>query len=138
MHTLTNTNIHLHATPRALAALFKELHKSSLQGLAIELFDWLRGLPQGHDYVALLDVYTYTTMIVSASLLGLCRPPRLRSRQACRHWGLGRLLRLRSRRHCLWGFAGFSGRGWGPLQREPSARRGNPHLPRGQPSGPSG
>jgi hypothetical protein len=51
-------------TRRALAALFKELHKSSLQGLAIELFDWLRGMPPGQELTSLLDVYTYTTMIV--------------------------------------------------------------------------
>jgi hypothetical protein len=50
---------------RALAALFKELHKASLAPLAIELFDWLRELPAGHEYNPLLDVYTYTTMIVS-------------------------------------------------------------------------
>jgi hypothetical protein len=49
---------------RALAALFKELHKSSLGSLAVELFDWLRDLPPGNEYASLLDVYTYTTMIV--------------------------------------------------------------------------
>jgi hypothetical protein len=49
---------------RALAALFKELHKASLAPLAAELFDWLRELPPGHEYGPLLDVYTYTTMIV--------------------------------------------------------------------------
>lgn len=51
---------------RAMAALLKELHKSSLAPLATEIFDWLRTLPQGHEYVPLLDVYTYTTMIVSS------------------------------------------------------------------------
>lgn len=29
----------------------------------MEVFDWLRGLEDGHDLVCLCDVYTYTTMI---------------------------------------------------------------------------
>ena len=32
-------------------------------GRAAELFDWLRGLPEGHDLAHLCDVYTYTTII---------------------------------------------------------------------------
>jgi hypothetical protein len=49
---------------RALAALLKDLHKRNLGGLACELFDWLRGLHPSHEAAHLLDVYTYTTMIV--------------------------------------------------------------------------
>lgn len=30
---------------------------------AAELFDWLRGLPEGHELGHLCDVYTYTTII---------------------------------------------------------------------------
>lgn len=30
---------------------------------ASELFDWLRGLPEGHELGHLCDVYTYTTII---------------------------------------------------------------------------
>ena len=30
---------------------------------AAELFDWLRGLPEGHELAHLCDVYTYTTLI---------------------------------------------------------------------------
>lgn len=30
---------------------------------AAELFDWLRGLPEGHELAHLCDVYTYTTII---------------------------------------------------------------------------
>jgi len=30
---------------------------------AVELFDWLRGLEDGHELGALCDVYTYTTMV---------------------------------------------------------------------------
>lgn len=29
----------------------------------MEVFDWLRGLEDGHELVCLCDVYTYTTMI---------------------------------------------------------------------------
>lgn len=52
---------------RALAALLKELHKRSLQPQAVEIFDWLRSLPPGHELAHLLDVYTYTTMIVGCA-----------------------------------------------------------------------
>jgi hypothetical protein len=48
----------------ALAALLKELHKRGRAAAAIELFDWLRGLAPSHALAPLLDVYTYTTMIV--------------------------------------------------------------------------
>ncbi|KAL3162889.1 hypothetical protein ABBQ32_009337 [Trebouxia sp. C0010 RCD-2024] len=47
----------------ALAALLKELAKSGHGKRAMEVFDWLRGLEDGHDLVCLCDVYTYTTMI---------------------------------------------------------------------------
>lgn len=52
---------------RALAALLKELSKTGLREVAFEIFDWLRSLDeQLHpDYAGLLDVFTYTTMIVS-------------------------------------------------------------------------
>lgn len=52
---------------RALAALLKELHKCGLAHQACEIFDWLSGLPPGHDYWPLLDVFTYTTMIAQCS-----------------------------------------------------------------------
>jgi hypothetical protein len=53
---------------RALAALLKELSKTGLREVAFEIFDWLRSLnEQMHpEYAGLLDVFTYTTMIVSA------------------------------------------------------------------------
>lgn len=53
---------------RALAALLKELSKTGLREVAFEIFDWLRSLDeQMHpEYVGLLDVFTYTTMIVSS------------------------------------------------------------------------
>jgi hypothetical protein len=52
---------------RALAALLKELSKTGLREVAFEIFDWLRSLnEQMHpEYAGLLDVFTYTTMIVS-------------------------------------------------------------------------
>ena len=59
--------MHLKPTPcqcsGALAALLKELAKSGHGKRAMEVFDWLRGLEDGHDLVCLCDVYTYTTMI---------------------------------------------------------------------------
>ncbi len=47
----------------ALAALLKELAKSGHGKRAMEVFDWLRGLEDGHELICLCDVYTYTTMI---------------------------------------------------------------------------
>ncbi|GBF92082.1 hypothetical protein Rsub_04429 [Raphidocelis subcapitata] len=52
---------------RALAALLKEMHKRGMAPAATELFDWLRGLPPGHECGALADVYTYTTMIAQCT-----------------------------------------------------------------------
>jgi pentatricopeptide repeat protein len=48
---------------RAVALLLKDLSKAGLDERAIELFDWLRGLPERHALRALCDVYTYTAMI---------------------------------------------------------------------------
>lgn len=75
---------HPHAC-RALAALFKELARANLGPLAIELFDWLRELPPGHEYGPLLDVYTYTTMIVRGLAASLSAP-----QHACRALARGR------------------------------------------------
>ena len=47
----------------ALAALLKELAKSGHGKRAMEIFDCLRGLDDGHELICLCDVYTYTTMI---------------------------------------------------------------------------
>jgi pentatricopeptide repeat protein len=41
----------------------QELAKVGLAHRAMELFDWLRSLEQGHDLSSLTDVYTYTTII---------------------------------------------------------------------------
>lgn len=53
---------------RALAALLKELSKTGLRDMAFHIFNWLREPTQSMDpaYGGLLDVFTYTTMIVSA------------------------------------------------------------------------
>lgn len=53
---------------RALAALLKELSKTGLRDMAFHIFNWLREPQQSMDpaYGGLLDVFTYTTMIVSA------------------------------------------------------------------------
>ena len=60
--------------------MLKELSKTGLREVAFEIFDWLRTLDeQLHpDYVGLLDVFTYTTMIVSRLY---CQ--RVRSLSAC-------------------------------------------------------
>ncbi|KAF8072806.1 jmj4 [Scenedesmus sp. PABB004] len=52
---------------RALAALLKELSKTGLREVAFEIFDWLRAQSEAvhPEYAGLLDVFTYTTMIVS-------------------------------------------------------------------------
>lgn len=64
---------------RALAALLKELSKTGLREVAFEIFDWLRTLDeQVHpEYAGLLDVFTYTTMIVSAKTKVALRPMQL-------------------------------------------------------------
>lgn len=59
------------AIPRALAAVLKELQRRSRTSVAVEIFDWLISLPPSHSYAALLDVYTYTTVIVSGMQRGL-------------------------------------------------------------------
>ena len=48
---------------RAAALLLKDLSKAGLGHRAVELFDWLRKLDEGHPLHALCDVYTYTAMI---------------------------------------------------------------------------
>lgn len=54
---------------RALAALLKELSKTGLRDMAFHIFNWLREPTQSMDpaYGGLLDVFTYTTMIVSVA-----------------------------------------------------------------------
>lgn len=52
-----------HLDSSALAALLKELSKQGHIRRAVEIFDWLRGLPPDHDLHRLCDLYTYTTMI---------------------------------------------------------------------------
>jgi pentatricopeptide repeat domain-containing protein 1 len=52
-----------HLDSRAAALLLKDLSKAGLDERAIELFDWLRALPERHPLRALCDVYTYTAMI---------------------------------------------------------------------------
>ena len=49
------------ACSRAVAALLKETAKAGLPHRALELFDWLRGLPPSNDLSVLCDVFTYTT-----------------------------------------------------------------------------
>lgn len=52
-----------HFDSRAAALLLKDLSKAGLGFRAIELFDWLRKLEEGHPLHGLCDVYTYTAMI---------------------------------------------------------------------------
>jgi pentatricopeptide repeat domain-containing protein 1 len=52
---------------RAMAAFMKELAKSQQLNRAMEVFDWLKSLPQEHELYPLADVYTFTTAI---SLMG--------------------------------------------------------------------
>jgi len=52
-----------HLDSSALAALLKDLSKQGQIRRAVELFDWLRGLPPDHELHRLCDLYTYTTMI---------------------------------------------------------------------------
>eukprot|EP01026_Neomeris_dumetosa_P052931 TRINITY_DN47162_c0_g2_i3.p1 TRINITY_DN47162_c0_g2~~TRINITY_DN47162_c0_g2_i3.p1 ORF type:complete len:318 (+),score=41.16 TRINITY_DN47162_c0_g2_i3:214-1167(+) len=47
----------------ATAALLKELHKTGLGHRAVEIFDWLRKLPNTSELYNLCDVKTYTTAI---------------------------------------------------------------------------
>jgi pentatricopeptide repeat domain-containing protein 1 len=54
----------LHALDsRAVALLLKDVSKAGLDGRSIELFDWLRALPERHLLAPLCDVYTYTAAI---------------------------------------------------------------------------
>ncbi len=46
-----------------MALLLKDLSKAGADHRAVELFDWLRNLPDQHLLRALADVYTYTAMI---------------------------------------------------------------------------
>ena len=52
-----------HLDSSALAALLKDLSKQGQIKRAVEIFDWLRGLPSEHELHRLCDLYTYTTMI---------------------------------------------------------------------------
>lgn len=52
-----------HFDSRATALLFKDLSKAGVGQRAVELFDWLRKLDEGHPLRPLCDVYTYTAMI---------------------------------------------------------------------------
>jgi hypothetical protein len=52
---------------RAMAAFMKELAKCQQLSRAMEVFDWLKSLPQEHELYGLCDVYTFTTAI---SLMG--------------------------------------------------------------------
>jgi pentatricopeptide repeat domain-containing protein 1 len=52
-----------HLDSRAVALLLKDLSKAGADDRAIELFDWLRALPERHVLRALCDVYAYTAMI---------------------------------------------------------------------------
>lgn len=53
---------------RAAAALLKEAAKTGQSARAVELFDWLRGQPEGSALAKLCNVFTYTTMIRQAPL----------------------------------------------------------------------
>ena len=52
-----------HFDSRSTALLFKDLSKAGVGQRAVELFDWLRKLEDGHPLHSLCDVYTYTAMI---------------------------------------------------------------------------
>jgi pentatricopeptide repeat protein len=52
-----------HLDSRTVALLLKDSSKAGLDGRTIELFDWLRALPERNTLRALCDVYTYTAMI---------------------------------------------------------------------------
>ena len=63
--------------PRSLAALLKDLGKSRRSHMAFEIFDYLKSRDpvEEPELAALLDVYTYTTMIVSQTGAGCCLVP---------------------------------------------------------------
>lgn len=48
---------------RSVATAIKELAKSGLADRSAQLFDWLAGLPAGHELAHLADVYSYTAAI---------------------------------------------------------------------------
>jgi pentatricopeptide repeat domain-containing protein 1 len=48
---------------RTVALLLKDISKAGLDSRSIELFDWLRALPERHLLRHLCDVFTYTAMI---------------------------------------------------------------------------
>lgn len=48
---------------RTVALLLKDISKAGLDSRSIELFDWLRSLPERHLLRHLCDVFTYTAMI---------------------------------------------------------------------------
>ena len=50
-------------TPLQKGPQNQQYHPHVLMYRAAELFDWLRGLPEGHELAHLCDVYTYTTLI---------------------------------------------------------------------------
>lgn len=52
-----------HFDSRAIALLLKDLSKVGQDPRAVELFDWLRALPERHPLHAVCDVYTYTAVI---------------------------------------------------------------------------
>ena len=46
---------------RAVAFLLKDVSKAGLAHRALEVFHWLRNLPESHPLSKLCDVFTYTT-----------------------------------------------------------------------------
>jgi len=52
-----------HLDSRTVALLLKDISKAGLDSRSIELFDWLRALPERHLLRPLCDVFTYTAMI---------------------------------------------------------------------------
>jgi pentatricopeptide repeat domain-containing protein 1 len=52
-----------HLDSRTVALLLKDISKAGLDSRSIELFDWLRALPERHLLRHLCDVFTYTAMI---------------------------------------------------------------------------
>ena len=62
-HTHARTQGLYYLDSSATAALLKELSKQGNLKRAVDVFDWLRGLPSTHELSHLCDLYTYTTMI---------------------------------------------------------------------------
>lgn len=52
-----------HLDSRAVALLLKDLARVGLDKRALELFEYLRGLPERHSLRSLCDVYTFTAMV---------------------------------------------------------------------------